>query len=159
MTNQAQAVMVETIKRYALTAPQAENFTITGTMAEGGALWTVAQELYPDAKWLEYHANIEFADSSKIQFVRDPSSMFSTTYKVVGPTWWKKYPPASKQFVVRKHEREWVGNYRREQWVIVFESDDKGQAYDHYHGSKGAYYSLTDESVNPAIFISGTTEV
>jgi len=157
MTTNAQAVMAETCQVYGFT--MANESELIGTMTEGGALWTVAQRLYPDAKWSEYHAYIEFADSSKIKFLRDATSMFSTTYKVMPLTWWKKYPPASKQFVVRKYEREWVGNHRREQWVVVFESDDKGQAYDHYHALKGAYYSLTDESVKPAIFISATTEI
>jgi len=156
MPTHAQEVMAATCAAFDITPASANE--IKGTGVEGGALWIKAQELYPNVVWNAETCKVQFADNSAIAYIRDPSSMFSTTYKVVDPTVWKKYPPASKKFVVRKFEREWVGNYRREQWVIVFESDDKGPASDFYYAQSGAYFQLLDESGERPVMLSGTTE-
>jgi hypothetical protein len=72
-------------------------------------------------------------------------------------TRWDKFPGKSTmRYVVRKFEREWVGNYRREQWVIVFESDNQSHAMSYYQAQTGAYYQVADESVNPMKVISIT---
>jgi DNA-directed RNA polymerase subunit RPC12/RpoP len=71
-------------------------------------------------------------------------------------TRWDKFPPANKRYVVRKFEREWVGNYRREQWVIVFESDSKEDAFNYYQAQAGGYYQVADESVSPFDVVSIT---
>ncbi|MNC06538.1 hypothetical protein D3C87_1455360 [compost metagenome] len=176
MNNKQSQAVATMAKAFEASQFPVSSFTvgIKGTLSEGGAIWLAAQALYPGSVWEAAIAQVTFPDGSAIAYIRAPGSLYSTTYKAVEPlpadsgtlpqvkpvTRWDKFPGEStKRYVVRKFEREWVGNYRREQWVIVFESDDKGEAYAHYLALKGAYYQLADESVTPRNFISGTTEI
>lgn len=82
--SQALAVMAEAFKASNFTA---EAFTvgITGTLGEGGTIWTTAQALYPGSVWDAAFSQVTFEDGSAVEYIRHPDSMFSTTYKAVGP--------------------------------------------------------------------------
>lgn len=78
MSTQAMQVLAKTFE-----ASDFKGDTIKGNISEGGAIWTVAKRLFPEAKWDGIFGQIDFADRSAIEFHRDPSSMFETTYKAV----------------------------------------------------------------------------
>ena len=164
--SQALAVMAK-----AFEASQFKGDTIKGTISDGGAIWLAAQALYPDSVWEAAIAQITFKDGSAIEFGRVPGSTFATIYRAVGPlpapqekpvTHWPKYPGESTyRYTVRKFEREWVGNYRREQWVIYMASDNESIAHAWYLAEQartGGYYQLADESVKPMKVISITCQ-
>lgn len=82
--SQAQAVMAEAFKASQLPA-NAFAVGIKGNIGEGGAIWLAAQALYPGSVWDAAFAQISFEDGSAIEFIRDPGSTFTTTYKAIGP--------------------------------------------------------------------------
>lgn len=55
--------------------------TLVGHIAEGGALWTEAQIMFPDCKWDNLLQLIDFSDGSAIAFIKNPSSTFESMYK------------------------------------------------------------------------------
>lgn len=82
--SQALAVMAEAFKASNFTA-EAFAVGIVGTIGEGGTIWTTAQALYPGSYYSAAFAQVSLPDGSAIEFIRDPVSLFSTTYKAVGP--------------------------------------------------------------------------
>lgn len=78
MTTHAMQVLAKTFEASAFTGD-----TMKGTVSEGGAIWTVAQQMFQGATWDSVFCQIDFEDGSAIEYQRDPSSMFNTTYKAV----------------------------------------------------------------------------
>lgn len=83
MATQALQVMKATVENASYINP--ENFngtdTLKGLGAEGGALWSRAQILFPNSQWDNQGRRIVFEDASEIAFVAVPSSLFETTYR------------------------------------------------------------------------------
>lgn len=61
-----------------------------------------------------------------------------------------------KRFTVYKHVSQWDGNQRCQVWEVVYQSDDKQEAFDFYHSQSGAYFELNDESLTSAKCLSAT---
>lgn len=78
MATQAQQVLAKTFE-----ASDFKGDSIKGTISEGGAIWTTAQKMFPEAIWDGIFGQIDFPDRSAIEYQRDSSSMFNTTYKAV----------------------------------------------------------------------------
>lgn len=79
MTNQALQAMAK-----AFEGTTFKGDTLIGTIADGGAIWTTAQALFPGCTWNIDASEINFADGSFVTFGRHPDSMFQTTYKAFG---------------------------------------------------------------------------
>lgn len=78
MISQAKQVFAKVFEAAAFTGD-----TMVGTISEGGAIFIAARAMFEGVKWDMIFAQLDFADGSSIQYIRDPSSMYRTTYKAV----------------------------------------------------------------------------
>lgn len=62
-----------------------------------------------------------------------------------------------KRYTVYKHISQWDGNQRCEVWEIIYQSDDKQEAFTFYHSQNSGYYQVNDESLITAKCLSATT--
>lgn len=63
-----------------------------------------------------------------------------------------------KRYTVLKHVSQWDGNQRCEVWEIIFQSDDKQEAFNVYYTAEnqGGYFQVNDESLSSAKCLSST---
>lgn len=78
MISQAKQVLAKAFEAAAFTG-----YTMVGTISEGGAIFIAAQAMFQGVTWDMTFAQLDFPDGSAIEYIRDPSSMYRTTYKAV----------------------------------------------------------------------------
>jgi hypothetical protein len=102
--------------------------TIKGTMSEGGSIWLAAQALYSDSVWNPLLSQVTFADGSAIEYVRDPGSMFSTTYKAIpAPVTAQVAPETRNDLTLAKYLLDEVKDYATAQdGALLVNFHDKG---------------------------------
>jgi hypothetical protein len=71
----------------------------------------------------------------------------------------KNIGQVTKRYTVYKHISQWDGNFRCHVWELIFQSDDRAEAWDYYRQLEKqlGYYEINDEHLSSAKCISATT--